>query len=333
MPEPSESRERPRAIFFGTPALAVPTLQALTTVAEVVLVVSQPDKPVGRGLRLSPTPIKAYALEHGLEVLQPIKVRTPDFAQSLHALRADVAVVIAYGRILPKAVLEAPRLGCLNIHASLLPKLRGAAPIQWAILQREPETGVCLMQMDEGMDTGAVLACERTPILASETAGELGERLSRLGGSLIARELPRFVRGELTPEPQDHANATHAPMLTKEHGRIDWQRSALELDALVRGLSPWPGAFSVLDETRVRIHRAHVLDADASASSAGSPADAGAGTIVRADRHGIEVACGRGVLVIDELQEDGRRRLSAEQFCAGHAKLAGKRFARVAEEP
>lgn len=309
---------KPRVIFFGTPELAAICLRAVLDVADVQLVVSQPDRPKGRGMHVEPTPVKQVALERGVRVIQPTKVRTPDFAAELRAVEADIGVVVAYGRILPLGVLTAPRLGCVNVHASLLPKLRGAAPIQWSIINGESTTGVCLMQMDEGMDTGAVLARRELVIGPEETSGELGMRLAQLGAAALREELPRICRGELTAEPQDHANATHAPMLEKEHGRIAWSLSAQRIHDLVRGVSPWPGAFTFLNGQRLRVHTTRVVTHD--------PQTKQPGTILRADAHGIEVACGGGVLAIDELQADGKRRVNAQQFCAGHQGLAGATF-------
>jgi methionyl-tRNA formyltransferase len=311
--------ESPSAIFFGTPEFAVPCLRALCEVASVKLVVTQPDRPAGRGMKLSPPPVKVLAQERGIEVIQPTAVRKPELAERLRALQADVAVVVAYGRILPKPVLDAPRLGCVNVHASLLPKLRGAAPIQWSILRGETRTGVCLMRMDEGMDTGPVLATRALEIGSDERAGELSQRLSALGAELLRAELPRYLRGELSAVSQDHPHATLAPLLTKEHGRVDFRLGADELHALVRGTYPWPGAFAFLDGQRIKLHRAHVLLHEGVHGEAGS--------VLRADRHGVEVACGRGVLVIDELQPDGKRVMSAEQFCAGLRSEGPMRFA------
>jgi methionyl-tRNA formyltransferase len=305
-------------VFFGTPEFAVPCLSALHEIADVPLVVTQPDRPAGRGMQLAAPPVKVRAQELGIEVVQPKAIRKPEFAERLRAVGADVALVVAYGRILPAEVLAAPRLGCVNVHASLLPKLRGAGPIQWAIIRGETRTGVCLMQMDEGMDTGPVLACEALEIGEDETAGELARRLSQLGARLVRAQLARFVRGELVACPQDHAGATLAPLLTKEQGRIDWTLSASELHALVRGTSPWPGAYTWSGAQRIKLHRTKVLAAD---GSHGVP-----GTVLRADRHAIEVACGRGVLAIHELQPDGKRRMSAEQFCAGARLASGARF-------
>jgi methionyl-tRNA formyltransferase len=309
---------RPRAIFFGTPEFAVPCLEAACDLAEVALVITQPDRPAGRGMKLAPPPVKSLAQARGIEVLQPTKVRTAEFAARLRAAAPDLGIVVAYGRILPPAVLSAPRLGCVNVHASILPELRGAAPIQWSIIRGAARTGVCLMQMDEGMDTGDVLACEALEIGADETGGQLSERLARLGATLLSTQLPRLLRGELTAHPQDHARATLAPLLRKEHGKVDWSATAPAIFDLVRGTHPWPGAFTFLGDQRVKIHRARVL---APGGRQGEP-----GQIVRADRHAIEVACGAGTLAIDELQPEGKRRQTAAEFVAGFRLQPGARF-------
>lgn len=304
-----------RALFFGTPALAVPSLLAVHAQAEIVRVVCQPDRPAGRGMKLRAPPVKQKALELGLEVIQPRKVRTADFAESLRALEADVAVVVAYGRILPRAVLDAPRRGCVNVHASLLPRWRGAGPIQWSIIDGDPRTGVCLMQMDEGMDTGPVIACEATDITPDETAGELGNRLAAMGAGLLETHLGGWVAGELEATPQDDAQATKAPMLDKELGRIDWSTSAQRVHDLVRGTAPWPGAFTTKDGVVVKIHRTRVTD------GAGAP-----GEILRADADGIVVACGERAVAVERLQLQGRKRLSAGDFLAGQAWANGARL-------
>jgi methionyl-tRNA formyltransferase len=305
---------RPRALFFGTPAFAVPSLDALTEIAEVVRVITQPDRPQGRGQRVAAPPVKERALALGLTVEQPTKVRTPDFAASLRAAEADLALVVAYGRILPSAVLAAPRLGCVNVHASLLPRWRGAAPITWAIVHGDPETGVCLMQMDEGMDTGPVLACARTPVGPDETAGELSERLAKLGGDVVRRELPRFLAAELTPEPQPTEGVTLAPILAKEHGRIDFSRPARAVHDHVRGMSPWPGAFAALGAERIKVHRTRVVE---DAGAHGAP-----GTLFP----GLIVACGTGTIAIESLQREGGKRLDAAAFLAGQRLAEGARL-------
>ncbi|MBX3275252.1 MAG: methionyl-tRNA formyltransferase [Sandaracinaceae bacterium] len=304
-----------RAIFFGTPELAVPSLDALASVAEVALVVCQPDRPAGRGLALRAPPVKERALALGLRVEQPTKLKDPALASALRALEADVALVVAYGRILPRAVLEAPRRGCVNVHASLLPRWRGAGPIQWAIVSGDAETGVCLMQMDEGLDTGPVIACERTAIDPDETAGALGARLSRLGAALVARELGPYVAGEREPVPQDPARATIAPLLEKEDGRVDWSAPARAVHDRVRGLSPWPGAFTTLSGARLMVHRTRPTD------GAGAP-----GEVLRAEGDALVVACGEGAVALCELQLAGKRRLDARAFLSGHPVAVGARL-------
>lgn len=269
-------------------------------------------------MKLAPPPVKQLALSLGLPVVQPLKVRTPEFAAELRAREADLAVVVAYGRILPVAVLTAPRLGCVNVHASLLPKYRGAAPIQWSIVCGETQTGVCLMQMDEGMDTGPVLARASLAIGPDETAGELSPRLSELGAGLIARELPRFWAGELEPVAQAHAEATLAPLLRKEDGELDFTAPARAVHDRARGLSPWPGAHSRLDGLRVKVHRTRLLETD--------PADAIPGSVLAAGADGIVVACGRGSVAITELQVEGGKRLSASAFLAGRPLASSARF-------
>lgn len=307
-----------RAIFFGTPALAIPSLEALAGIAEVVLVVCQPDRPQGRGLTLTPPPIKVRALDLGLRVLQPTKVRTREFADELVACAADVALVLAYGRILPPAVLRAPRLGCLNLHASLLPRLRGAAPIQWAIVRGETETGISLMQMDEGLDTGPVYDQRTLRIEANETAGELGERLGRLAASVVTDDVPRVLAGALASMPQDDAQATHAPPLTKGDGRIDWTKPAKAVHDHVRGMHPWPGAFTQAGGKTVKVL----------ATKAAGPyrTSEPPGTVVCADPSGILVSCGEGVIEIVRAQLEGRRALSSRELVAGRAFSTGMKL-------
>lgn len=307
-----------RSIFFGSPEFAVPCLDALSSISDVAAVVSQPDKPAGRGLSMRPPAVKVRALELGLDVWQPKKVRTAEFAESLRALEADVGVVVAYGRILPRAVLDAPRLGCVNVHASLLPRWRGAAPIQWSIVHGDPETGVTLMQMDEGMDTGPMLAKAAIPIERTDDAASLSARLSALGGELLRRELPRYVAGELTPEPQDDSVATMAPLLEKSDGRIDWNQPARAVHDQIRGMNPWPGAFTSLGDRRIKVHRAVPSTLD--------PEGAAPGEVTALDPEGILVACASGTLEIQELQESGRKRVDARAFITGRGVAVGDRF-------
>jgi methionyl-tRNA formyltransferase len=308
-----------RTIFFGSPEFAVPCLEALHDMSEVAVVISQPDRPAGRGLAMRPPAVKKRSLELGLEVWQPTKVRTAEFAAKLKGLEADVAVVVAYGRIVPRAVLDAPRMGCVNVHASLLPRWRGAAPIQWSIVHGDAETGVSLMQMDEGMDTGAVLATTSTLIARDDDAATLSDRLSKMGAELLRTELPRYVAGEITPRPQDESAATMAPLLKKEHGRIDWNKSSEAVHNQIRGMNPWPGAHTVLGERRIKVHRTVASTLD--------PEGATPGQVTALDAEGILVACAEGTLEIQELQESGRKRVDARAFASGRGVAVGDRFA------
>lgn len=313
-----------RSIFFGSPEFAVPCLDALHDVSEVVAVVSQPDRPAGRGLSVRAPAVKQRALELGLDVWQPTKVRTADFAQRLRDLRADVGVVVAYGRILPRAVLDAPAVGCVNVHASLLPRWRGAAPIQWAIVHGDDETGVTLMQMDEGMDTGPMLATSRTPIEYQDDAATLSARLSRLGADLLRRELPRVVAGEIVPVLQDDAGATMAPLLQKSHGRIDWNRAAKAVHDQIRGMNPWPGAHTALEGRRIKVHRAVSSTLDAGSAEPGE--------VTALDPEGVLVACAPGTIELQELQESGRKRVPASAFISGRGVRVGDRFSGPEDE-
>jgi methionyl-tRNA formyltransferase len=311
-----------RALFFGTPAFSVPSLEALAGIAEVVGVVCQPDKPVGRGLTLTAPPVKQRALELGLTVLQPTKVRNGELARWVREQRADVAVVIAYGRILPGDVLEGPRLGCINVHASLLPKYRGAAPITWAIVRGETETGVTLMQMDVGMDTGAMLDVWKTPIGPDETAGELSERLAMLGARAVREGIPRVVAGSYVAEAQDESRATTAPMLKKEDGAIDFAKGARAVHDHVRGMSPWPGAFTRLAGKVVKVHKAAVAGVT-------PPAGAAAGEVVLADKSRVVVACGgdpREAIDLTIVQLEGKKPVTAGEWVGGRGVKLGDRL-------
>jgi len=314
---------KPRAAFMGTPAFAVPCLEALFDVAEVVLVVTQPDKPQGRGLTLTPPPVKVLAESRGVRVIQPLKVRDGSLQRELAALDLDFALVVAYGRILPEDVLNTPRLGCVNVHGSLLPRFRGAAPIQWAVIEGDQESGVCLMQMDAGMDTGPELSRRVLAIGENETAGELSERLSKLSGELIREDIPRFVRGELVAKAQPTEGVTHARMLEKSDGALDFTLSAQAIHDRVRGLSPWPGAFTALAGRRIKVHVTRVVERE---GVHGTP-----GSVVSADGAGIVIACGKGLVRIDELQADGKKKMSASVFLAGHSIYQGERLASHAE--
>ncbi|MGA9521388.1 MAG: methionyl-tRNA formyltransferase [Myxococcaceae bacterium] len=295
-----------RIVFMGTPVFAVASLRACLELGEVVAVVTQPDKPKGRGNELAAPPVKELALERGLKILQPAKIKNTNFADELRALAPEVCVVTAYGKILPKDVLEVPKYGCVNVHASLLPRWRGAAPIQWSIAAGDPKTGVCLMKMDEGLDTGPEIARAEIPIGPEDTSSTLHDRLSELGGELLVRELPRYLRGELVPVSQPAEGATYAPMIKKEDGRLDFTRPAAELERRVRAFTPWPGAFTFLSGSLLKVHKVQLGQGN------GLP-----GTVLETSAQGIEVACGGGSLWIVEVQPEGRRRMRAAEFLAG----------------
>jgi methionyl-tRNA formyltransferase len=307
-----------RAVFFGTPAFAVPCLDSLVEIADVAAVVCQPDRPAGRGLELTAPPVKRRATELGLSVVQPTKLRTGEFAAWLREQRADVALVVAYGRILPADVLAAPRLGCVNIHASLLPKYRGAAPITWAIVRGEPETGITLMQMDEGMDTGAMLEQFPTPIGEDETAGELGERLSGLGALAVRKGLLKYVAGGYTPRPQEDTKATMAPLLKKEDGRMRFLLPARAVHDHVRGMTPWPGAFTTSRGKTLKVLRTRVTDAPAGEHAPG--------TVVLADKSRVVVACEERAVELLRVQLEGKKPMSAGDWVAGRGVAEGDRL-------
>jgi methionyl-tRNA formyltransferase len=304
-----------RVLFMGTPEFAVPTLRAVLRAHEVACVVTQPDKPAGRGRSVEAPPVKLVAQEAGVAaILQPKSARTPEFLADLKAHGPyDVGVVVAYGKILPQTVLDVPRLGCLNVHGSLLPKYRGAAPIQWAVIHGEPETGVTIMQLDAGMDTGPMLLTAKIPIAADDTAGTIHDKLSVIGADLMAEALPKLYAGQLTPITQDHARATMAPMLEKDTGRIDWTKSAREVRDLVRGTDPWPGAFTMLGAEVLKVFRAHVTEGQGEA-----------GRVLGVDRDGLIVACGGGgAVALGELQLPGRKRMAAKALVAGRPIAPG----------
>jgi methionyl-tRNA formyltransferase len=313
-----------RALFFGSPAFAVPSLDAVHAVADVVGVVCQPDKPAGRGLALNPPAVKVRAEQLGLAVMQPTKLRTGEFGEWVRAQRADVALVVAYGRILPADVLAGPRLGCVNVHASLLPRYRGAAPIAWAVVRGERETGISMMKLDEGMDTGAVFATMSTLIGADETAGQLSDRLARAGGDMTGEWLPRFVAGACVLEPQDDAQATMAPILRKEDGRIDWTRTARQVHDHVRGMNPWPGAFTTVLGRTVKVHATRVLDESGTANRVAAAVAPGA--VVFADKAMIAVACGTGSVRLESVQPEGKRTMPATAWLAGRGIHEGDRL-------
>lgn len=306
-----------RVVFLGSPEFAVPCLQALAARHEVALVVSQPDKPAGRGGQLAAPAVKLAAQALGLPVAQPRSARTGELRDALAATGAELAVVVAYGKILPLAVLEALPRGCINVHGSILPRYRGAAPVQWAVIDGEPETGVSIMQLDEGMDTGPVLLERRAAIDPDETAGELLARLAPIGAAALLEAIDGLAAGTLRAVPQDHARATHAPMLAKTDGAIDFARPAGAVAARIRGVDPWPGAHAALRGQLVKLFRARGDEA------APNVEVAPAGTVIAIDAAGVRVACGAGSVVIRELQAPGRKRLGAAQFAAGRAIAIG----------
>ncbi|HEX6276460.1 MAG TPA: methionyl-tRNA formyltransferase [Polyangiaceae bacterium] len=302
-----------RAVFFGTPALAVPSLVALAELAEITGVVTQPDRPAGRGMKTQAPAVKLAALERNLDVFQPQKVRTGELTRWVSERAPDVALVIAYGRILPDDVLSAPRRGCLNLHASLLPKYRGAAPINWAIANGETETGVSLMQMDAGLDTGPVFAREALAIGPEETAGELAARISELAARVVRLHLERAVRGELVPEAQDDARASHAPLIETEHRRVDFSRTAEDIANLVRGMAPAPGAFTTVSGKRLRLGRVRPVR---------EPPSGAAGTVRLAGGSPVVVA-GAGAVEIVSAQLEGKREVSGRDLVNGRVLAEG----------
>ena len=301
----------PRAVFFGSPAFAVPFLEAVAEATALVAVVSQPDRPAGRGRELAAPAVKVAARRLGVPVLQPERVRAPELEAELRALAADVFIVVAYGRILPPALLDLPRRGCWNVHGSLLPKLRGAAPIQWAIIRGEPETGVAVMRMEAGLDTGPVAAMRAVPIGDEDTTGTLALALAAVGAPLLVETLPAIVDGTVRLAPQDDAAATLAPPLVKEDGRLRFDAPARVVSARARGVDPWPGATVLLDGEVLRVFGPRVLTS-ASGSAADEP-----GAVLGLKREGLAIACADGPIAFAELQLPGRRRLPAAAVLAG----------------
>jgi len=308
-----------RLAFAGTPEFAASALSAILAAGhEVVLVLSQPDRPAGRGMALQASPVKQLALKHGISVHQPEKLRTEEARQPLLDAAVDVLVVAAYGLILPQAVLDMPRLACLNIHASLLPRWRGAAPIHRAIEAGDKETGITIMHMDAGLDTGPMLLTARLPILETDTTGSLHDKLALLGGEQIVLALTRLERGELSATPQPAEGVTYAAKIGKSEAELDWRRSALELGRKVRAFDPFPGGAARLGETTIKIWAAR----PAPGEGRGEP-----GTVLAADTEGILVSCGQGALLLTRLQKPGGKRLSAGDFLHGFAIKPGDRFA------
>ena len=306
---------------MGTAELSCASLEKISSDKNfsVLAVVTQPDKPKGRDLKLTPSSVKILAEKLNLPVLQPLKARDEKFIAELRELKPDLIVVVAYGQILPQTILDLPHFGCLNVHTSLLPKYRGAAPIQWAIADGEPETGVAIMKMDAGLDTGAILSTRRTPILAADDSQVLHDRLAQLGAELLAEIIPNYVAGKITPQPQPAEGSTYAAKIKKEDGRIDWNLPAKQIWNRLRAFTPWPGAFTFLKSEPkpqlLKIWKVEVVEQTGIA-----------GTILAVDKTGIVVGCGTNALRILELQREGGRRMSAADFLVGFALHVGDKF-------
>lgn len=304
-----------RTVFFGTPDIAVPALRALASTTDLVGVVCQPDRPAGRGLELTEPAVKRAARELGISAHQPVKVKTGNLDEWLRDLAADVAVVLAYGRILPESVLDAPKQGCMNLHASLLPLYRGAAPIQWALIRGETETGISLMQMDVGLDTGPLFCERRLPILPEDDAGTLAARLAELASVVIREDLRRAVAGEFAPVPQDSSRATFAPPLTRDHGRLDFGTDAASVVNLIRGLSPRPGATTTFGGRTLKILAAKL--------GPSGPPVAAPGAVIRADKGGLWIAAQSGTVEVHKGQFEGKKPLSGTDLVNGRALRLG----------
>lgn len=296
-----------RVIFMGTPDFACPTLQRLIERGmNLVAVVTQPDRPKGRGQRLMPPPVKELAEKNGIPVYQPLKVRDPSFVDIIRELKPDVIVVVAFGQILPKALLEIPTHGCVNVHASLLPRYRGAAPLNWCIINGETETGVTTMLMDVGLDTGDMLLVRKTPLDQNENIVSLHDRMAAMGADLLVETLDRLAAGDLVPQPQNDADSCYAPMLKKEHGNINWHSDARTVHNQVRGLAAWPVASTTIGDQTLKIYSTRL------GNGAGEP-----GTVLQAAKGSFEVACQSGSLFLQELQLAGKKRLDCTSFLAG----------------
>jgi methionyl-tRNA formyltransferase len=324
MPLNSSNQTQPpwRIIFFGTAQLACPSLAALAQnpACQVAGVVTQPDRPKGRDLKLQPPPVKEEAIRLSLPVLQPERARDPAFVKSLAELRPALIVVAAYGQILPPSILDLPTHGCVNVHASLLPKYRGAAPIQWAILNDAPETGVTIMKMDPGLDTGDILSQSATPIQPADNAQTLHDRLAQMGADLLLNTIPDYISGRLLPRKQPHEGSSYARKITKEDGRLNWEEHARPLWNRIRALTPWPGTFTSLDlDEATRLIK--IWEAVMEEHPEPCP-----GRIIRADKQGIVAGCGADALRILSLQLEGGKRMTSQQFLAGHGIKPGERF-------
>lgn len=304
-----------RVIFMGTPDFAVPSLEALLTKHEVVLVVTQPDKPKGRGKKMVPTPVKACALEHGIPVLQPEKVKEPEFVEQLRSYEPDLIAVTAFGQILSEPILEMPKYGCINVHGSLLPKYRGAAPMQWSIIDGEKVTGITTMYMAKGLDSGDMLLKAEVEITDEDTFGTIHDKMAVTGANLLLDTLDQLEAGTLERIPQDHDAATYAPMITKETGHIDWSKNRQDIINLIRGLNPVPAAYTIYEEEVLKIFGAALSDVQADSAANGE--------IVAVVKKGFVVKCGDGCLLITEVQARGGKRMMTDAYLRGHAMKEG----------
>lgn len=304
-----------RVIFMGTPDFAVGTLKALIeSEHEVAAVVTQPDKPKGRGKTMQFTPVKEVAVEAGIPVLQPVKVREAEVVEQLRNYQPDVIVVVAFGQIIPKSILEMPKYGCVNVHASLLPKYRGAAPIQWAVIDGEEKSGVTTMQMDMGLDTGDMLLKKEVVLDSQETGGSLFDKLSQVGAELLMETLEGLAAGVIVPEKQPQESPTpYAAMMTKELGKIDWNKDAVSIERLIRGLNPWPSAYTRLGGKTLKIWSAKVHEGSKAAP----------GTVLEAGKNGLFIQTGEGILEVKELQLEGKKRMEADAFLRGYTVEEG----------
>jgi len=313
-----------RIVFMGTPEFAVPSLQVLLDRGEnVVCVVTQPDRPKGRGRRIMSPPVKELALEASIPVLQPDIVKGATFLSELRYFAPDIIVLTAYGKILPESIINLPPLGTINVHGSLLPKYRGAAPIQWALINGEKETGVTIMQMDEGVDTGDILLQEKIAIAPDDSAGSLSIKLAELGGKSLGKALDLLRADKLKPTKQDDTKASNAPLLCKEKGLVDWSHTAEHLSCLIRGLDPWPTTYTTLSGKRLRLFSPRVIDRDHCGAAFVEP-----GTVCRAERNGLLITTGKDCLLVREIQAEGSRRMSVDAFISGNPIPPGTRLGR-----
>jgi methionyl-tRNA formyltransferase len=303
-----------KTVFMGTPSFACPFLEALLEKEEVVAVVTQPDRPSGRGRKFSQSPVKEMAIRNGLRVLQPESVKNEGFFSELKNLCPDLIVVVAFGEILQKRILDIPKWGAINVHASLLPKYRGAAPIQWAIINGDEVTGISIIRMDEGMDTGEILHLQEVPIQPDETAGELEDRISIIGAKCLIKTLRDIEEGKAILKPQDHSLATYAPKLKKGDGEIDWRHSAKDIRNRIRGMNPWPVAFTFLDGKLLRIFKAKIVNSE----TKGNP-----GEVIEAKGDNLFIQTGDGVLLLQEVQLEGRKRMAVSEFLRGYCLKKG----------